>query len=106
MDESILDSIRERLKQRTYISSSTVLHRRGLVEKMVFIVRGEMESIGQDGSVLLLSEGDVFGEELLTWCLERSSVNPGTSLLLTALPRYVCECFCVFVTFQFIALRS
>ncbi|XP_013619950.1 PREDICTED: putative cyclic nucleotide-gated ion channel 19 [Brassica oleracea var. oleracea] len=83
MDESILDSIRERLKQRTYISSSTVLHRRGLVEKMVFIVRGGMESIGQDGSVLLLSEGDVFGEELLTWCLERSSVNPdGRSIKL------------------------
>ncbi|KAH0943487.1 hypothetical protein HID58_003124 [Brassica napus] len=81
MDESILDSIRERLKQRTYISSSTVLHRRGLVEKMVFIVRGEMESIGQDGSVLLLSEGDVCGEELLTWCLERSSVNPEVEIL-------------------------
>ncbi|CAN7112200.1 unnamed protein product [Brassica rapa subsp. narinosa] len=76
MDESILDAIRERLKQRTYISSSTVLHRGGLVEKMVFIVRGEMESIGEDGSVLPLSEGDVCGEELLTWCLERSSVNP------------------------------
>ncbi|KAL0835925.1 hypothetical protein Bca101_087814 [Brassica carinata] len=77
MDESILDSIRERLRQRTYISGSTVLHRwgRGLVEKIVFIVRGEMESIGEDGSVLPLSEGDVCGEELLTWCLERSAVN-------------------------------
>ncbi|CAH8388692.1 unnamed protein product [Eruca vesicaria subsp. sativa] len=75
MDESILDSIRERLKQRTYISSSTVLHQRSLVEKMVFIVRGEMESIGEDGSVFSLSEGDVCGEELLIWCLERSSVN-------------------------------
>ncbi|CAH8331223.1 unnamed protein product [Eruca vesicaria subsp. sativa] len=75
MDESILDSIRERLKQRTYISSSTVLHHRSLVEKMVFIVRGEMESIGEDGSVFSLSEGDVCGEELLIWCLERSSVN-------------------------------
>ncbi|KAG7625614.1 Cyclic nucleotide-binding domain [Arabidopsis thaliana x Arabidopsis arenosa] len=74
MDESVLDSIRERLKQRTYIRSSTVLHHRGLVEKMVFIVRGEMESIGEDGSVLPLSEGDVCGEELLTWCL--SSINP------------------------------
>ncbi|CAH8260863.1 unnamed protein product [Arabidopsis lyrata] len=81
MDESVLDSIRERLKQRTYIRSSTVLHRRGLVEKMVFIVRGEMESIGEDGSVLPLSEGDVCGEELLTWCLERSSINPdGTKI--------------------------
>ncbi|ESQ48153.1 hypothetical protein EUTSA_v10020123mg [Eutrema salsugineum] len=76
MDESILDAIRERLKQRTYIRSSTVLHRGGLIEKMVFIVRGEMESIGEDGSVLPLTEGDVCGEELLTWCLERSSVNP------------------------------
>ncbi|XP_010487666.1 PREDICTED: putative cyclic nucleotide-gated ion channel 19 [Camelina sativa] len=76
MDESILDSIRERLKQRTYISGSMVLHNKGLVEKMVFIVRGEMESIGEDGSVLPLSEGDVCGEELLSWCLERSSINP------------------------------
>ncbi|KAF8050564.1 hypothetical protein N665_1940s0007 [Sinapis alba] len=76
MDELILDTIRERLTYRRYISSSTVLHRRGLVEKMVFIVRGEMESIGEDGSVLPLSEGDVCGEELLTWCLGRSSVKP------------------------------
>ncbi|KFK34623.1 hypothetical protein AALP_AA5G169900 [Arabis alpina] len=76
MDESVLDSIRERLKQRTYIRGSTVLHLWGLVEKMVFIVRGEMESIGEDGFVLPLSEGDVCGEELLTWCLERSAVNP------------------------------
>ena len=83
MDESILDSIRERLRQRTYISGSTVLHRWGLVEKIVFIVRGEMESIGEDGSVLPLSEGDVCGEELLTWCLERSAVNLGMSLSLS-----------------------
>uniref|UniRef100_M4EMD8 Cyclic nucleotide-binding domain-containing protein n=2 Tax=Brassica campestris TaxID=3711 RepID=M4EMD8_BRACM len=75
MDESILDSIRERLRQRTYISGSTVLHRWGPVEKIVFVVRGEMESTGEDGSVLPLSEGDVCGEELLTWCLERSAVN-------------------------------
>ncbi|KAG2317703.1 hypothetical protein Bca52824_020825 [Brassica carinata] len=76
MDELILDAIRERLTYRRYISSSTVLHRGGVVEKMVFIVRGEMESFGEDGSVLPLSEGDVCGEELLTWCLGRSSVNP------------------------------
>ena len=89
MDESILDAIRERLKQRTYIRSSTVLHRKGLVEKMVFIVRGEMESIGEDGSVLPLSEGDVCGEELLTWCLERSSVDPGTPPFANSFVVYV-----------------
>ncbi|CAA7051276.1 unnamed protein product [Microthlaspi erraticum] len=80
MDETILDTIRERLKPRAYIGSSAVFHPGGLVEKMVFIVRGEMESIGEDGSVLPLSEGDVCGEELLTWCLER---NPdGTRIRL------------------------
>ncbi|KAJ0238407.1 Ion transport domain-containing protein [Hirschfeldia incana] len=76
MDESILDAIRERLTHRRYISSSMVLHRGDLVEQMVFIVRGEMESFGEDGIVLRLSEGEVCGEELLTWCLGRSFVNP------------------------------
>ena len=89
MDELILDAIRERLKQRRYIRSSTVLRRKGLVEKMVFIVRGEMESIGEDGSVLPLSEGDVCGEELLTWCLERSSVDPGTPPFANSFVVYV-----------------
>ncbi|KAJ0682983.1 putative rmlC-like jelly roll, cyclic nucleotide-binding protein [Helianthus annuus] len=42
---------------------------------MVFIVRGKMESTGEDGNVVTLSEGDVCGEELLTWCLEPSSLN-------------------------------
>lgn len=76
MDKSILDALRERLKQRRYISSSTVLHHGGVVEEMVFIVRGEMECIGEDGSVLSLTEGDLCGEELLSWCLKRSSLNP------------------------------
>ncbi|KAF8097362.1 hypothetical protein N665_0290s0021 [Sinapis alba] len=75
MDEPILDAIRERLKQRTYLKSSMVLVRKGLVNKMVFIVRGKMESIGEDGSTTPLLEGDVCGEELLTWCHETSSGN-------------------------------
>ncbi|CAH8362630.1 unnamed protein product [Eruca vesicaria subsp. sativa] len=77
MDEPFLDAIRERLKQRTYLKSSMVLDRNGLVNKMVFIVRGKMESIGEEGSRTPLLEGDVCGEELLTWCKERSS--DGTS---------------------------
>ncbi|CAI9767400.1 unnamed protein product [Fraxinus pennsylvanica] len=39
------------------------------------IVRGKMESIGEDLIAAPLSEGDACGEELLTWCLEHSSVN-------------------------------
>ncbi|CAM8995848.1 unnamed protein product [Rhodiola kirilowii] len=75
MDEPILDSICERLRQKTYIKGSKILFPNGLVEKMVFIVRGKMESCGEDGNKVSLSEGDVCGEELLSWCLEHSSVN-------------------------------
>ncbi|KAJ7975327.1 Cyclic nucleotide gated channel protein [Quillaja saponaria] len=75
MDEPILDAICERLKQKTYIKGSRILYQDGLVEKMVFIVRGKLESIGEDRIRVPLSEGDACGEELLTWCLEHSSVN-------------------------------
>ncbi|CAM8915442.1 unnamed protein product [Rhodiola kirilowii] len=75
MDEPILDSICERLRQKTYIKGSKILFPNGLVEKMVFIVRGKMESYGEDGNKVTLSEGDVCGEELLSWCLEHSSIN-------------------------------
>ncbi|XP_015966822.1 probable cyclic nucleotide-gated ion channel 20, chloroplastic isoform X2 [Arachis duranensis] len=74
MDEPILDAICERLRQKTYIKGSIVLYSGGLVEKIVFIVRGKLESIGEDGNVSL-SEGDACGEELLTWCLEHTSAN-------------------------------
>ncbi|XP_028079001.1 probable cyclic nucleotide-gated ion channel 20, chloroplastic isoform X1 [Camellia sinensis] len=77
MDEPILDAICERLRQRTYIEGSKILYRGGPIEKMAFIVRGKMESIGEDGLPVALSEGDVCGEELLAWCLEHSSINKG-----------------------------
>ncbi|XP_068663133.1 probable cyclic nucleotide-gated ion channel 20, chloroplastic [Aristolochia californica] len=75
MDEPILDAICQRLRQKLYIGGSKILYRGGPIDKMVFIVRGKMESIGADGHVVPLSEGDVCGEELLTWCLEQSGVN-------------------------------
>ncbi|KAF5730264.1 cyclic nucleotide-gated ion channel 20 chloroplastic [Tripterygium wilfordii] len=75
MDEPILDAICERLKQKLYIKGSQILYQGGLIEKMVFIVRGKLESIGEDGIKAPLMEGDVCGEELLSWCLEHSSVN-------------------------------
>uniref|UniRef100_A0A2N9G3X8 Cyclic nucleotide-binding domain-containing protein n=1 Tax=Fagus sylvatica TaxID=28930 RepID=A0A2N9G3X8_FAGSY len=75
MEDPFLDAICERLRQKIYIKGSSILYRGGLVEKMVFIVRGKAESKGEDGIVVPLSEGDVCGEELLTWCLEHSSVS-------------------------------
>jgi len=88
MDEPVLDAIRERVRQKIYIKGSKILCQGGLIDKMVFIVRGKTESKGEDGNVVTLSEGDVCGEELLSWCLEHSSVNkdgrkriPGQRLL-------------------------
>ncbi|KAK7314723.1 hypothetical protein VNO77_33250 [Canavalia gladiata] len=89
MDEPILDAICERLRQRTYIRGSKILSHGNLVKKMLFVVRGKLESIGEDGTRIPLSEGDVCGEELLTWYLEHSSVStdgrrvrlPGQKLL-------------------------
>ncbi|XP_068658868.1 probable cyclic nucleotide-gated ion channel 20, chloroplastic isoform X2 [Aristolochia californica] len=75
MDEPILDAICERLRQKLYIAGSKILYQGGPIDKMVFIVRGKMEIIGADGNVTPLSEGDVCGEELLTWSLEESGVN-------------------------------
>lgn len=79
MDEPIVDAICERLKTKTYIKDSKILYRGGLVDKMVFIIRGKMESIGEDRNVVPLTEGDICGEELLTWSLEHSSINKGKS---------------------------
>ncbi|XP_020551310.1 probable cyclic nucleotide-gated ion channel 20, chloroplastic isoform X2 [Sesamum indicum] len=97
LDEPIMDAICERLRTKTYIKGSKILFRGGLVDKMVFIIRGKMESIGEDMIVVPLSEGDACGEELLTWCLEHSSINkdgkririPGHRLLSNRLVRCV-----------------
>ncbi|XP_077236250.1 putative cyclic nucleotide-gated ion channel 20, chloroplastic [Tasmannia lanceolata] len=75
MDEPILDAICERLRQKLYIGGSKILYQGGHIDKMVFIVRGKMESDGGDGNIAPLSDGDVCGEELLTWCLDHSSVS-------------------------------
>lgn len=77
MDWPILDAICDKLRQNLYISGSDILYQGGPVDKMVFIVRGKLESISADGSKAPLHDGDVCGEELLTWYLEHSSVNRG-----------------------------
>ncbi|KAL8530087.1 hypothetical protein ACS0TY_007251 [Phlomoides rotata] len=75
LDEPIVDALRERLKMKTYLQGSQILYHGGLIDKMVFIIRGKLESTGEYGISFPLSEGDVCGEELITWSLEHSSVN-------------------------------
>ena len=81
MSEPILDAIRERARQKIYIKGSTILCQGDLVEKMVFVVRGKLESIGEDGTRVHLSAGDACGEELLIWYLDHSSVRTGIAIL-------------------------
>ncbi|CAH1419616.1 unnamed protein product [Lactuca virosa] len=84
LDETALDAIYERLKQRTYNNGGTILYEGGFVTKMTFIVRGTLESIEKNGNnKVLLLEGDVCGEELLKWCLEdkRNQRKQGNRLL-------------------------
>ncbi|XP_072093825.1 probable cyclic nucleotide-gated ion channel 20, chloroplastic isoform X8 [Arachis hypogaea] len=73
MDEPILDAICEKLRHKIYIKGSNILYNGGLVEKMVFVMHGKLESIeGEDGIRISLTQGDACGEELLQWCLENS----------------------------------
>lgn len=81
MDDPIIDAVCEKLRQKTYIKGSKVLYQGGLIEKMTFVVRGKLQSVVENGTPDPLSEGDVCGEELLTWCLEHSSVNRGMNLV-------------------------
>jgi len=74
MDDQVLDAICERLRQRLYIGGSEILRIGYPIDKMIFIVRGNLESTGKDGSVNL-SGGDICGEELLTWCLEHTPLQ-------------------------------
>ncbi|GAU28135.1 hypothetical protein TSUD_295740 [Trifolium subterraneum] len=63
MDDPILDAICERLRQKIYIKGSKILYDGGLVEKVVFVVRGKLESIGEDGIRVPLSEGNVMEKQ-------------------------------------------
>lgn len=75
MDEPLLDAIYEKLIPKIFIGGSHIVYKGGPLEKMLFIVRGKLESIGEDGIPAPLSEGDVCGEELLSWCLEHFSIS-------------------------------
>ncbi|KAH9290365.1 hypothetical protein KI387_034482, partial [Taxus chinensis] len=75
MDDQVLDAFCERLRQRLYIGKSEILRIGHPIDMMLFIVRGNLESIGKDFGTVKLSGGDICGEELLTWCLEHSGVQ-------------------------------
>ncbi|XP_051136434.1 probable cyclic nucleotide-gated ion channel 20, chloroplastic isoform X2 [Andrographis paniculata] len=85
LDEPVIDAICNRLKTKTYVKGSRIIFPGGLVDKMVFIIRGKMETV-EENVIVPLSEGDVCGEELLTWFLEHSSTSKNGKRI--GLPRH------------------
>ena len=92
MDECVLDAFQQVLTQKLYLAGSHVQIRHSPIDRMVFIVRGQMVSHGV-GNPILLKEGDVCGEELLEWHLEALSIrkNKGGSPI-TIFELYIQSC--------------
>lgn len=79
MDDRLLDAICERLKPSLYTENTFILREGDPVDEVLFIIRGELESVTTDGGRSgfynkgSLKEGDFCGEELLTWALDPKS---------------------------------
>ncbi|KAF9688870.1 hypothetical protein SADUNF_Sadunf01G0032900 [Salix dunnii] len=81
MDERLLDAICERLRPSLYTEETYIVREGDPVDKMLFIIRGRLESVTTDGGRSgffnrgVLKEGDFCGEELLTWALDPKSLG-------------------------------
>lgn len=81
MDERLLDAICERLKPSLYTEETYIVREGDPVDKMLFIIRGRLESVTTDGGRSgffnrgVLKEGDFCCEELLTWALDPKSLG-------------------------------
>lgn len=75
MEDIVLDAICERVSERFYIKGSIILRTNYPVGRMLFILRGKLESIGDDGFRAIINEGEFCGEELLTWCIENAALQ-------------------------------
>eukprot|EP00250_Pteridium_aquilinum_P026681 c33415_g1_i1 orf=551-2575(+) len=77
MEIDVLDAILERLHQKVYIQNSVIMRPRYPMDQMLFILRGNLISIGDDGSIDKLDGGSFCGEELLLWSLKQAAIQPG-----------------------------
>ncbi|KAM3382641.1 cyclic nucleotide-gated ion channel 4 isoform X1 [Capsicum galapagoense] len=94
MDNLVLENICDRVKSLIFTKGETVssnITREGdPVQRMLFIVRGHLQSsqVLRDGvkSCCMLGPGNFSGDELLSWCLRRPFVErlpPSSSSLVT-----------------------
>ena len=71
-DRYVLNALWDRLKPVLLMKNTCILCEREPIEEMIFIKRGNLKAVGQNGSTNL-NDGDFFGEELVTWALGPSS---------------------------------
>ncbi|CAN1171872.1 Protein CNGC15c [Linum perenne] len=76
MDERMLDAICERLKPELSTEGTVLVREGDLVDEMLFIIRGNLDSYTTNGgrtgffNSCKIGPGDFCGEELLTWALD------------------------------------
>ena len=79
MDEHLVDAMCDRLKPVLYTENSLLVREGDPVHEILFITRGKVLSETTDGdridfySSIHLEDGDLCGEELLTWSLDPST---------------------------------
>ncbi|KAI0529635.1 hypothetical protein KFK09_002189 [Dendrobium nobile] len=90
MDELVLENICDRVKSLVFPKGETITREGDPVQRMIFIVRGHLQSkqLLRDGlqSCCMLGPGNFSGDELLSWCLRRPFVHrlpPSSSTLIT-----------------------
>ncbi|XP_006362932.1 cyclic nucleotide-gated ion channel 4-like isoform X1 [Solanum tuberosum] len=90
MDSLVLENICDRVKSLIFTKGETVSREGDPVQRMLFIVRGHLQSSQylRDGvkSYCMLGPGNFSGDELLSWCLRRPFVErlpPSSSTLVT-----------------------
>ncbi|KAI0527491.1 hypothetical protein KFK09_003092 [Dendrobium nobile] len=79
LDDLILDNICDRVEPLVFSKNEKVIREGDPVKRMVFIVKGTLQSNQQlsKGMVAtcMLGPGGFFGDELLSWCLRRPFVD-------------------------------
>nr|CAD1843292.1 unnamed protein product [Ananas comosus var. bracteatus] len=118
MDDQLLDAMCDRLKPVLYTEHSCIIREGDPVNEMLFIMRGNLESMTTNGGRTgffnsdILKAGDFCGEELLTWALDPHSYSSLPSSTRTVKTLSEVEAFALmaddlkFVATQFRRLHS
>uniref|UniRef100_A0A7N0UXA6 Cyclic nucleotide-binding domain-containing protein n=1 Tax=Kalanchoe fedtschenkoi TaxID=63787 RepID=A0A7N0UXA6_KALFE len=90
MDDLVLENICDRVRPLIFTKGETIAREGDPVHRMLFIVRGHLQSsqVLHDGlkSYCMLGPGNFSGDELISWCLRRPFIErlpPSSSTLVT-----------------------